>query len=172
MHVGRAEVKLTAFRFADPRDRGKASWRGYAALTIAPQTGTIVRMKIVADTNTFLAVALDEPERPRIIDLALGHDLIAPEILPFEIGNALTAMMKKGTLRPHQVTSAWDAVQVIAVELRAIDIRSALGIAIRFGIYAYDAYFLECALSLRLPLLTLDAGMRRVARELSIQVLE
>lgn len=172
MHVGRAEVKLTAFRFTDPRDRGKASWRGYAALTIAPQTGTIVRMKIVADTNTFLAVALDEPERPRIIDLALGHDLIAPEILPFEIGNALTAMMKKGTLRPHQVTSAWDAVQVIAVELRAIDIRSALGIAIRFGIYAYDAYFLECALSLRLPLLTLDAGMRRVARELSIQVLE
>jgi predicted nucleic acid-binding protein len=43
---------------------------------------------------------------------------------------------------------------------------------VRFGMYAYDAYFLECALSLRLPLLTLDKAMKSVARELVIEVLE
>ena len=129
-------------------------------------------MKVVADTNTFLAVALSEPERSQIVKLTVGHDLVAPEVLPFEIGNALTAMMKKGTLRANQVAAAWDAVQAIAVELCAIDVRSALGIASKFGTYAYDAYFLECALSLRLPLLTLDGGMKHVARNLSIQILE
>jgi predicted nucleic acid-binding protein len=129
-------------------------------------------MKIVADTNTFLAVAMNEPERPQIIRLTVGHDLVAPEVLPFELGNALTDMMKKGVLRPSQVTVAWDSVQVIPVELRRIDVRSALGIAAKFRTYAYDAYFLECALSLRLPLLTLDGDMRRVARDLSIPVLE
>ena len=129
-------------------------------------------MRIVADTNAFLAVALNEPERSRIVEMTVGHDLIAPEVLPFEVGNALTAMMKRGALRPGEVVAAWDAVQTIAVGLRATDMRAALGIAAQFGIYAYDACFLECALSLRLPLLTMDGGMKRVARSLGIQVLE
>ena len=129
-------------------------------------------MKIVVDTNTFLAVALDEPEKPRIIAATRGHDLVAPEVLPFEVGNALTALMRRGALAPAQVTLTWDVVQGIPVELRPIEVRSALGIAGRFGIYAYDAYFLECALNLRLPLLTLDRNMTRIARELSIRVLE
>jgi predicted nucleic acid-binding protein len=129
-------------------------------------------MRIIADTNTFLAVALGEPERPQIIRLTAGHDLVAPAVLPFEIGNALTAMLRKRVLNPAQVVAVWDAVQAIGVELRAVDVRSALGIAGKFGIYAYDAYFLECALSLRLPLLTLDRDMKRIAAALNVRVLE
>lgn len=129
-------------------------------------------MEIVVDTNTFLSVALDEPERARIVELTTGHDLVAPEVLPFEIGNALTALMNRGVLQAKEVSMVWDAVQAIPVDLRAVDVKEALGIAVRFGMYAYDAYFLECALGLRLPLLTLDKGMKTVARELAIEVLE
>ena len=129
-------------------------------------------MKIIADTNTFLAVALNEPEKKRIIQLTEGHDLIAPDVLPFEIGNALTAMMKKNSLKKKDVASAWEVVQQIPVDLRHTDIKSALRIAIKFNIYAYDAYFLECAENLRSPLLTLDIGMKRVAREIGITILE
>ena len=64
-------------------------------LTDKIEIRTIVRMKITADTNTFIAVALNEPEKGKIIQLTEGHDLIAPDVLPFDIGNALTAMMKK-----------------------------------------------------------------------------
>lgn len=133
---------------------------------------TIVPMKIIADTNTFIAVALNEPERDRIIRLTEGHDLIAPDVLPFEIGNALTAMMKKKALKKKEVASTWEFVQQIPVDLRHTDIKSALNIAIRFNIYAYDAYFLECADNLRSPLLTLDLGMQRIAREIGITTLE
>ena len=129
-------------------------------------------MKIIADTNTFLAVALNEPEKKRIIQLTEGHDLIAPDVLPFEIGNALTAMMKKNSLKKKDVASAWEVVQQIPVDLRHTDIKSALRIAIKFNIYAYDAYFLECAENLRSSLLTLDIGLKRVARELGITILE
>jgi predicted nucleic acid-binding protein len=129
-------------------------------------------MKIIADTNTFLAVALNEPEKKRIIQLTEGHDLIAPDVLPFEIGNALTAMMKKNSLKKKDVASAWEVVQQIPVDLRHTDIKSALRMAIKFNIYAYDAYFLECAENLRSPLLTLDIGMKRVAREIGITILE
>ncbi len=129
-------------------------------------------MKIIADTNTFIAVALNEPEKGRIIRLTEGHDLIAPDVLPFEIGNALTAMMKKNTLRKEEVASAWEAMQQIPVDLRHTEIKSALKIAIEYNIYAYDAYFLECADNLRGPLLTLDLGMQRIAREIGITILE
>ena len=129
-------------------------------------------MKIVADTNTFLAVALDEPEKSQIVRATTGHDLVAPDVLPFEVGNALTAMLKKGVISPDEVPVAWDAVQAIPVDLRGLDMPAALALAVRFGVYAYDAYFLECALNLRLPLLTLDRGMKHIARELSIPIVE
>ena len=129
-------------------------------------------MKLVADTNTFIAVALNEPERELIIKLTAGYDLIAPDVLPFEIGNALTAMLKKGRLHADEVVSAWEVVRQIPVELRRTDISFALGIAVRFGIYAYDAYFLECAVGLRSPLITLDRGMKTIANNLDIPVLE
>ena len=129
-------------------------------------------MKIIADTNIFIAVALNEPEKDRIIRLTRGHDLIAPDVLPFEIGNALTAMMKKNALKKEEVSAAWGAVQQIPVDLRHIEIKSALKLAMAYNIYAYDAYFLECACKLRSPLLTLDLGMKRVAREIGITILE
>jgi len=129
-------------------------------------------MKIIADTNTFIAVALNEPEKDLIIQLTEGCELVAPEVLPFEIGNALTAMMKKSVLQADEVASSWEIVQHIPVDLRHIDIKSALKIATKFNIYAYDAYFLECAGSLRSPLLTLDRGMKRIAREIGITILE
>ena len=144
----------------------------YFCLTNQTSTCTIVLMRIIADTNTFIAVALNEPEKGKIIQLTEGHDLIAPDVLPFEVGNALTAMMKKNALKKEEVTSAWGIVQQIPVDLRHTDIKSALNIAIKYDIYAYDAYFLECAENLRSPLLTLDIGMQRVAREIGITILE
>jgi predicted nucleic acid-binding protein len=129
-------------------------------------------MKIVADTNTFIAVALNEPEKDMIISLTEGHDLIAPEVLPFEIGNALTAMMKRNALTSDEVILAWNMVQYIPVDLRRIDIGAALNIATQYNIYAYDAYFLECARNLRSTLLTLDQQMKGIARKIGIQIME
>ena len=128
-------------------------------------------MKIVADTNTFIAVALNEPEKDMIIRLTEGHNLVAPEVLPFEIGNALTAMSRRNKLEVDEVIVAWDMIQHIPVDLRRSDIRAALSIATQYNIFAYDAYFLECALHLRSPLLTLDQRMIGIARKIGIQVL-
>ena len=129
-------------------------------------------MKITADTNIFLAVTLFEPERDEIIRLTDGADLVAPEVLPFEFGNAISSMIKKGRVAPEDVLVVWDEIQQIPVELRRIDIREALKIASKFNIYAYDAYFIVCALSLRTPLLSLDRRMVEVAKELNIKIIE
>ncbi len=129
-------------------------------------------MKIIADTNAFIAAALNEPEKDMIISRTEGHDLVAPEVLPFEIGNALTAMMRRNVLEVDEVILAWDMIQQIPVDLRRIEIRAALDIATQYNIYAYDAYFLQCALNLRSPLLTLDRQMKGIAQKIGIQIME
>ncbi len=129
-------------------------------------------MKLVADTNIFLAVVLDEPAKAEIIRLTSGVEIVAPEVLPFELGNALSALLKRSRLTPEAVLKAWDMIQLIPVELRNIDIRQALEIASQYQIYAYDAYFLQCALTLRTPLLTLDRRMMQVAQQLGVKTIE
>jgi len=129
-------------------------------------------MRLVADTNIFIAVALDEPEKTALIDCTQGYDLVAPEVLPFEIGNALSALRKKGALKEDEVIQVWDHIRKISVSLRRIDIRAALKIALKYNIYAYDAYFLELALNQRCPLLTLDGKMKQVAAEIGISIME
>lgn len=129
-------------------------------------------MNIVSDTNIFLAVVLDEPEKGRIIQLTSGLDAIAPEILPYEIGNALSAMIKRKQITHDEALSTQIAANLIPIRLISIDIQQALKLAIEFNIYAYDAYFLQCARAMSCPLITLDKRMSQVASKLNIEVLE
>jgi len=129
-------------------------------------------MNIVSDTNVFLTVTLDEPEKDRIIQLTSGLDAIAPEILPYEIGNALSAMIKRKQITRDEALSTRIAVSLIPIRLISIDIQQALKLATEFNIYAYDAYFLQCARAMSCPLITLDKCMKQVAIKLNIEVLE
>ena len=129
-------------------------------------------MNIITDTNIFLAVALDEPEKNRIIQLTAGMDANAPEILPYEIGNALSAMIKRKQISHDQALFAQSAASMVPVRLLSVDVPASLKLAIELDIYAYDAYFLQCARSTSYPLLTLDKRMRQAATELYIEVLE
>ena len=134
--------------------------------------GTIVHMRIVTDSSVFLAAVLNEPEKAHIIELTAGHDLIAPEVLAFELGNALSSLYRRKRLKASDVLKIWDSLMDIPVELKQIEVRSALEIAIESMIYAYDAYFIECAKHWRCPLLTLDRKLKAIALDNGIQVLE
>ena len=129
-------------------------------------------MNIISDTNIFLAVALDEPEKDRIIKVTSGVNIASPEILPYEIGNALSAMVKRKRLTEKEALQAQIKTNFIPVRLVSTDIQKALGLAIKFNIYAYDAYFLQCAKTLVYPLFTFDKRMKQVANELNIELLE
>jgi len=41
-------------------------------------------MDIVVDTNIFLAVALQEAERARVVELTVNAAVLAPEFLPYD----------------------------------------------------------------------------------------
>lgn len=127
-------------------------------------------MDVVSDASAFLAVALNEAEREGIVNKTVGCGLMAPDVLPYEIGNALIAVKRKGRLNDREILRAFHVSQGIAVRLVPVKIADALRLAIRFNIYAYDAYYLQCCVENHAPLLTLDGGMSDVARRLGIEV--
>ncbi|MCK9420497.1 MAG: type II toxin-antitoxin system VapC family toxin [Nitrospirae bacterium] len=131
-------------------------------------------MDIVADASTFLSVALEEPGYHALIEKTLGKRIVSPEVLPYEIGNALIAGKKR---KRHQLTDkdihlAYARSQRIPVRLVQIRIDEALKLALRWNIYAYDAYYLQCARENELPLLSLDGNMLKIAKAMKITVME
>ena len=129
-------------------------------------------MEIVADASAFLAIILNESDRDWVIHETTGRSIISPEVLPYEICNALVALKRRGRLNEREILRAFDLTQRIAVRLVSVKIHEAIKIALRFKIYAYDAYYLQCCIENKLPLISLDDRMCEIGRRLGIKVVE
>jgi predicted nucleic acid-binding protein len=127
---------------------------------------------LVIDTSALLAVLLNEPEREALIDATQGRGLVAAPSLPWEVGNALVAGVRRQRLSTAALLEAWGSYGKVPVRLAEIAVARALEIAVEFNVYAYDAYVLEAARAERLPLLTLDRGLAQVARRLGLTLME
>ena len=125
-------------------------------------------MIIVTDTSALIAVAADEATKPRLIAATRGADLVAPESIPAEVGNALSSMLKRKRITRGDADRVLAAYHTIPVQLVPFNLGRALDIAHQSDIYAYDAYVLDCALAGNAPLLSLDRGQREAARQLGI----
>ncbi len=128
-------------------------------------------MNIVVDANIFIASLLNEPDKMQIIASTRKSNVVSPKVLPYELGNALVNLHRRGKLSEEQIITAFQEYEKIPVRLVDIDIEKSLTISMKYGIYAYDAYYLEVAKRLRLPLLTLDMKMKDIAKEMRIQIL-
>lgn len=129
-------------------------------------------MDIVIDTSALLAVIIDEPERGRIVELTAGSALIGPGSIPWEIGNAFSAMLKQKRLTLSRVRRGLQIFEAVAIRYVPVDLSRALTFAERANVYAYDAYILDCAVRHHAPILTLDRPLARTARDMNIEVLE
>ena len=129
-------------------------------------------MDLVLDTSAAIAVLLNEPSKPALIKRTKGAELLAPISLPIEIGNAFSAMFKRGRLSLKQAEHAFVAYRQIPVQLVDVDVEASLALASELGIYAYDAYMLESAQRYRAALLTMDVGLRAAAVRIGVKTLE
>ncbi len=129
-------------------------------------------MDIVIDTSALLAVIVGEPERDRIIANTSGHTLIGPGAIPWEVGNAFSAMMKQHRLSLDDTQEGLRVFHSVPIRYVKVDMANTLSLARRESMYAYDAYFLDCASRHVAPLLTLDRRLMRAAQNIGIHLLE
>ena len=129
-------------------------------------------MEIIIDTSAVLAVVLNEPQKAALVELTTGAELVAPASLPWEVGNAFSAMLKRGRITLPDARRALSVYELIPIRFLDVDLEAALSLAARHNTYAYDAYMLACAEARRSPLLTLDSGLIHAAKNAGIDFLE
>ena len=118
-----------------------------------------------------MAVIVDEPEREKVIALTKNAVILSPDMVSFEVANGLTKMMRRKIIDRENMLNAFRYFKKIPIKTAAVDVEKALEIAWEYKVYAYDAYYLETAKRLGLPLLTFDGDMGRIGKEIGIDVL-
>ena len=129
-------------------------------------------MDIVVDTSVIIAVIADEPEKEALVRLTTGADLIAPDSVHWEVGNALSAMLRRRRASLAPVLKAVEIYGKIPIRFVNVELDESLKIAHAMGIYAYDAYFIRCALKYASPLISLDHNLLQCAKQMKVQVVE
>lgn len=120
-------------------------------------------MEIVIDTSAIIAVIIGEPEKERIIEQTSGKSLIGPGSIPWEVGNAFSRMLKQERLELDQAQKGVSIFQKIPIQFTKIELSNALFLANQV---------LECAISNKAPLLTLDQKMIKAAKQLNLEIVE
>jgi predicted nucleic acid-binding protein len=129
-------------------------------------------MDIVIDTSALIAVLVDEPERADIIEITVGNTLIGPGSIPWEIGNAFSAMFKQNRLTLDEAQKGLSIFGSIPLRYVEPDFANALQLSKTINMYAYDAYILDCAIRYKSPLLTLDRKLISAAQSINVETLE
>jgi predicted nucleic acid-binding protein len=84
----------------------------------------------------------------------------------------VVSLYKRHKLSADEVLAAYKDYISIPLNIIKIDVEQALKIACKYNIYAYDAYYLEAAYRLKLPLITFDTPMKKVGLDLNINIME
>ncbi len=129
-------------------------------------------MLVVVDTSVILAVVLNEPTKPELVRLTVGAELVAPLSLHWEIGNALSAMLKRKRITLSEALQALLEYHKIPIRFLDIPLDDTVRVVEQLQIYAYDAYFIVCARQQSCPLISLDGGLQTAARAAQINLVE
>ncbi len=129
-------------------------------------------MNLVVDTSVIIAVITNEDHKSQLIAISKGADLIAPSSIHWEIGNAFSAMFKRNRISLDQANFALTAYSQIPIRFYDISLSTALDIADRLNLYAYDAYVIACALKHNSPIVSLDNGLLDAAHNAGAEIVE
>ena len=129
-------------------------------------------MYITIDTSALIAVIGNEAAKQGIVDLTVNCSLYAPASVHWEIGNAFSLMFKSQRLDIVLAQQALEVYSGIPIKFVDVPLDVTLELSRSQNIYACDAYLIQCAQQTSTSLLTLDNGLKSVARQVGVHVLE
>jgi len=129
-------------------------------------------MYITIDTSALIAVIGNEQSKHKIVEATKACSLCSPVSVHWEIGNAFSAMFKKRKIDIELAKQALAVYRKIPIKFIDVPLEKTLEITHTYNMYAYDAYLIQCAQQTSTSLLTLDKGLKTIAKEMGISVLE
>jgi predicted nucleic acid-binding protein len=112
----------------------------------------------VVDASAIAAVLFNEPEAAPIVESVKGK-LIAPTLLRYELASVCTTKLIRHPERAEEFTARYRLLDQLALDYAELDWGQLPVLAQRWALSAYDAAYLQLALALKAPLVTLDARL-------------
>ena len=99
----------------------------------------------------------------RVRSMAKRQPLHVPAVWSLEVANALVVLQRRGSISDEAARTAADLLGslVVTVHPDRLTVPELLALAARYRLSAYDASYLDLALSLRLPLACRDGPLQR-----------
>jgi predicted nucleic acid-binding protein len=135
-------------------------------------------MPLVVDASVALAWALPD-ENSAYADAVLAvverEGLCVPELWAREISNGLAVAYLRKRITTADERAFLAALSRLSIEVEKTSsaltvIRDGTAAAIRYGLTAYDAAYVDLASRERLPLATLDTAMRKAAEQSGVKI--
>lgn len=126
---------------------------------------------IVIDSSCVLSFLLNQEGSKKVVSIVGENQLVAPSYLPFEIGNAISKLIKRKLISVYEGVSVFHEFARIPIRLIEPDIPNSIVIAGESDSYAYDCYYLNIASQMVLPLFTYDDKMKQTAEKRGIKCL-
>ncbi len=125
---------------------------------------------MIVDANVILRAFLPDEAQDQaqalIRDHVLGQvQLAAPELLLYEVTNAVVQARRRGRLTDEQAEGILSSFEGLGISLKPVSWRRMFSIAQRFGCSAHDAAYLALAEADDQPLITGDVRMYNAVRE-------
>ena len=118
---------------------------------------------IVIDASCILEFLLNQDAKNLVVQKVGSSQLVAPQCLPYEIGNAVSKLIKRKLISIVDGVAVYHEFARIPLRLVEPDIPEAIVIAGNTDSYAYDSYYISVAKRLNMPLFTLDDKMKENA---------
>ena len=115
---------------------------------------------IVIDASCILEFLLNQQGKNLVVEKVSDNGLVSPACLPYEVGNAVSKLIKRKLLSVFDGAAVYHEFSRIPIRLVEPDITNAIVIAGETESYAYDAYYISVAKQLSLPLFSMDSGMQ------------
>jgi len=112
----------------------------------------------VVDASALAAVLFDEPEAAPIVASVAG-ELIAPSLLRYELASVCTTRLIRHPDRAEEIHARYRLLDTLAIDYSEPDWDYLPLLARRWALSAYDAAYLQLALTRNAPLVTLDARL-------------
>lgn len=129
----------------------------------------IVTIRVV-DASAIGALAFGEQEKTWVEMQVIQAELIAPPLLSFELGNICWKKLRRFPEHAETLLAAWDTWCASAlVTAEPVDAGETLRLARTHDLTFYDASYLWLALHRDADLITLDAKLSRIARNLGVR---
>jgi len=121
---------------------------------------TISTTRIVIDASAVVAMLADVgPAGEWARSQAIGAQLTAPDLMPYEAGNILRRHVLASILDVSAATLAHGDLTALPIDLCSYTVLAERAWALRNSLTTYDAAYVALAELLSVPLVTLDVGL-------------